>query len=254
MKKSILISLVVVIIAMFSSVAMAKKPQPPPPPSPDENVISGCYQKVNGQLRILTANGACNPSELPVSWNIVGPQGPAGPQGPEGPQGPQGPVGPQGPAGAQGPAGPQGPEGPAGLQGPSGVVDTYALGGSIGTIGGSSSAWVFAGPTVSVATTESQRVTGVVQAPLGTSAEGQASFGYDLCYRLAGSSDALTNFAGSSHSAGEVSGLSGRLSFTAAASGVPGAGTWEVGYCILNSGSTDLNNNDLVNGWVVVTN
>jgi len=218
---------------MFSSTVMAKtKSQPPAPPAPDGNVLNGCYQKINGQLRIVSNPGQCNPSELPVSWNIVGPQGPAGPQGP---------------------TGAQGPEGPAGPQGPSGVVDTYALGGSIGIISGSSSQWIFAGPTVSVATTESQRVTGVVQAPLGTSAEGQASFGYDLCYRSAGSSDALTNFAGSNHSVGEVS-ASDRLSFTAAGSVIPGAGAWEVGYCILNSGTLDLDDNDLVSGWVVVTN
>jgi hypothetical protein len=236
MKKFVLMSLTIIMAIMFSSAAMAKtKPQPPAPPAPDGNVLNGCYQKINGQLRIVSNPGQCNPSELPLSWNIVGPQGPAGPQGPEGPQGPMGPAGPQGPAG------------------PSGVVDTYALGGSIGTISGSSSQWIFAGPTVSVATTESQRITGVVQAPLSTSAEGQASFGYDLCYRSAGSSDPLTNVAGSNYSVGEVS-ASDRLSFTAAGSVIPGAGTWEVGYCILNSGSVALDNNDMVTGWVVVTN
>ena len=133
-------------------------------------------------------------------------------------------------------------------------MDTYTLTESAGLISGSSSEWVFAGSTVNVTTTELQRITGVAQAPLGVAEEGVGSFGYDLCYRIAGTSDYLTNISGSQYSIGEVSSSSGRLSFTASASVIPGAGTWEVGYCILNSGSLDLDNNDLVNGWVVVTN
>gem|GEM_PF-1946371 len=235
MKKLILIGLTVVMTIMFSSVAMAQ------PAAPDGNVLNGCYQKINGQLRIVSSPSQCNPSEISVSWNIVGPQGLAGSQGPPGPQGPAGP---------EGPAGPQGSEG----TGTSGVVEAYTLSGSIGSISSRSSQWVFAGPTVNVSTSDSQRITAVAQAPLGTRAEGLAYFGYDLCYRSAGSLDALTNLAGINNSVGQVSGLSGRVSFAAAASWVPGTGTWEVGYCILNSGFTALNNNDLISGWVVVTN
>jgi hypothetical protein len=249
-KKFILIGFIIVIALMFSSVAIAKpgghRPTPTPtatqetptPPAPSENVLNGCYQKVNGQLRIVSDTSQCNPSELPISWNIAGPQGPAGLQGPAGPQGPEG---------AQGPAGPEGPEG-------LGVMDIYTLNGSIGIVRGSSPQWVFAGSSVNVITTESQRITGVAQAALGLSASGVGSFGYDLCYRSAGTFGSLTNISGSNYSIGAVSNSSGRLSFTAAASLIPSAGTWEVGYCILNSGSVSLDNNDLMNGWVVVTN
>jgi hypothetical protein len=73
------------------------------------NVIHGCYQKIEGQLRILSNHGRCHASETPISWNISGPPGPQGPQGPAGPPGPQGPIGPQGPQGLQGPQGPQAP-------------------------------------------------------------------------------------------------------------------------------------------------
>ena len=76
-------------------------------------VVHGCYQKVNGQLRVidLDAGQTCRPSELAISWSETGPQGPQGPQGPAGPQGPQGPQGPAGPTGPTGPAGPAGVSG-----------------------------------------------------------------------------------------------------------------------------------------------
>ena len=76
-------------------------------------VISGCYRTSNGALRVIDAEAGetCSPSELPLTWNQVGPRGAQGPEGPAGPEGPQGPAGPEGP---QGPAGPEGPQGPAG--------------------------------------------------------------------------------------------------------------------------------------------
>ncbi len=210
MKKFLSISLAAVVVLAFSATAMAKSPLPPP-----SGVIYACYKKMNGQLRIVSAANQCLPSEVSLSWNIVGPPGP---------------------------------------QGPSGVVATSTFSGSIGTINSGSSQWVFAGPTANVTTTATQRITGAAQAPLGILTTGStATFGYDLCYRTAGTTNALTNFSGSTFSTGEVTDTAGRLSFTAAASVVPTAGTWEVGYCILNSGSINLDNTDMVNGWVIVT-
>jgi hypothetical protein len=81
-------------------------------------VINGCYQKNNGQLRIVNSASDCRPSEVFISWNQSGSPGPVGPQGPEGPQGPVGPAGPQGSkgeTGATGELGPAGPQGPAGI-------------------------------------------------------------------------------------------------------------------------------------------
>ena len=57
------------------------------------NVIFGCYQKNNGQLRIVKQSSLCQPSEVPISWNTAGQAGPAGPTGPSGPQGAAGPPG-----------------------------------------------------------------------------------------------------------------------------------------------------------------
>jgi len=55
----------------------------------------------------------CGKDETPVSWNQVGPPGPAGPQGVPGPQGLTGPAGPQG---LTGPAGPPGAPGASGVE------------------------------------------------------------------------------------------------------------------------------------------
>jgi collagen triple helix repeat protein len=78
-------------------------------------VISACYDKQSGQVRIYDGAGGtpkgCGKTEAPISWNQQGPKGdtgPPGPQGPAGPQGIQGSQGPQGPVGATGPAGPSG--------------------------------------------------------------------------------------------------------------------------------------------------
>jgi hypothetical protein len=335
MKRTIIINLISTAILTFCSIALAaSKPELPPP---DGNVINGCYQKVNGQLRIVGGPGICRPDEFAISWNQAGSvppaspvpsgivwrgewsdttayamndavsyqgssyislmdntglnpeaypetwsilarkgdmgptgsQGETGPQGIAGPAGPQGPSGPQGetgPQGIAGPVGPQGPEGPAGAAGPAGVVASSTFSGSIGTISAYATQFVFAGPTVNVTTTDTQSIIGAVQAPLGvlpnfspycTGANTSPScfiyFGYDLCYRTAGSSSSLNNFTGSAYSIGEVGVVTGRGSFTAAASVTPGAGTWQVGYCVKNSGMYSLNNNDLINGWIVVT-
>jgi hypothetical protein len=88
-------------------------------PGPD-GVITACYARGSGAVRIIDESEACRAQETRVTWNQVGPEGPAGPAGPVGPQGPQGepgPAGPQGPAGVQGPQGEPGPAGPQGLQG-----------------------------------------------------------------------------------------------------------------------------------------
>ena len=70
-------------------------------------VISGCYAKRDGALRVIDASTSCKSGESALNWNQAGPQGPQGQQGQQGAQGPQGQTGPQGP---QGPAGVSGYE------------------------------------------------------------------------------------------------------------------------------------------------
>lgn len=205
-----------------------------------------------------------------------GPQGPAGPAGPTGPQGvqgpqgltgatgpqgltgPQGPVGPQGPQGLTGPTGATGPQGPAGAtgatgpQGPSGVVATGATAGVISsTIAASSSSWVFAGPTTSVTTSASQRITASMAGELGATAAG-AYFNTDVCVKSSGGT--ITNIHGSEYMSSYIPTANLRTPITAVGSYVPGAGTWTVGFCVENAGSVALDYNDWVNGYVQVTN
>jgi type VI secretion system Hcp family effector len=68
--------------------------------------IYACVDQA-GHVRLVAAGDSCKSNETAVSWNTVGPQGPAGPQGAQGPAGPQGPTGPAGP---QGPAGSAAPD------------------------------------------------------------------------------------------------------------------------------------------------
>ena len=73
-------------------------------------VINACYSRLLGVLRVVTPPFSnCLFTEAPLSWNTVGPVGPAGPQGSPGPIGPQGPQGATGPQGNTGPQGQQGP-------------------------------------------------------------------------------------------------------------------------------------------------
>jgi hypothetical protein len=103
-------------------------------------VIHACVGK-SGIFRLAASSADCSKSEIPVVWNLAGPQGPAGPQGLPGPQGPQGPQGATGPQGTQGlvgpvgPAGAQGAAGPAGEIGPEGLVGPQGPQGSQGPAG-----------------------------------------------------------------------------------------------------------------------
>lgn len=94
----------------------------------DPQSYTGCLMK-NGQLhRVATGDeptAPCKASEMQITWNRTGPEGPAGAEGPEGPQGAEGP---QGPGGQQGPAGPAGPQGPQGEKGDPGEGGARAYG------------------------------------------------------------------------------------------------------------------------------
>lgn len=188
-----------------------------------------------------------------------GPAGPAGPAGPTGPEGPQGATGPQGPAGPAGPQGIQGPQGPAGATGPQGAtgssgilsVNTFAGFSNIPDTGGITT-YAFNGATATVTTTSSQRLTGAATASLGKSAAGSGQIGYGLCYQP-NAGGPLVNFVGGAYIIGQVDGSNVRRDYSAAATVVPGAGTWKVGFCVGTNGF-NLDANDFTNGWVIVSN
>ena len=176
--------------------------------------------------------------------------GPAGATGPAGPTGATGPTGPAGAAGATGATGAQGAQGP---QGPSGVVTTGGFTGQISSIAGPSVVYVFAGPATVLTTTASQRLTGSAVAMLASTAStGGEPFVYGLCYQP-NTGGTIVNFMGPNYLIGYA--WPDRRSFAAAASVVPGAGTWNVGFCVLNTGNPNaIDSNGYVNGWVQVTN
>jgi len=123
----------------------------------DGGVISGCYLKVGGVLRVIdVAKGQkCLPNlEAALNWNAQGQPGPPGDKGPTGDKGPigdKGPAGDKGPVGDKGPAGdkglsgdpgdkgptgdkgPAGDKGPPGDQGPSGSSDTTVVWADVST-------------------------------------------------------------------------------------------------------------------------
>jgi hypothetical protein len=82
-------------------------------------VISGCYEKRTGLLRVIDtqAGAKCLSFETPITWNQRGPKGDPGPPGAAGAAGPQGERGLQGERGPQGEHGPEGESGKLGLAG-----------------------------------------------------------------------------------------------------------------------------------------
>jgi hypothetical protein len=49
---------------------------------PDSNgTIHACFQKTNGNLRVVTSSAECRAIEKPLSWNQLGPPGPPGGSG-----------------------------------------------------------------------------------------------------------------------------------------------------------------------------
>ena len=206
-----------------------------------EAYISGKQIKPHSIPKNRLTNGAIS--------SLKGAQGAPGTQGPQGPQGAAGSAGAQGPAGATGHNGATGPAGVTGPQGPSGIAGTGVFTGAAGAVTGGSTAYVFAGPTVTATTTSAQRLVGSAVAELGST--GGALIRHGLCYQPSGGG-AISNFAGDDYTAAEVT--ASRLPYAAASSVIPGAGTWRVGYCVWNGGANALNNDGWVNGWVQVVN
>src|SRR5207248_11354236 len=60
---------------------------------PSGGVISACYDKSGGALRVIDASVTnCKKTETALTWNEQGQQGATGPAGPTGPGGPAGPA------------------------------------------------------------------------------------------------------------------------------------------------------------------
>ncbi|XXX80388.1 collagen-like protein [Sorangium sp. So ce134] len=201
--------------------------------------------------------GPEGPQGLPGERGPEGPQGPPGLQGPEGPQGPQGLPGERGPEGLQGPPGLQGPEGPAG---PSGVLATFPIAGNVASIiAANSSDYVFVGPAGSVDIAGRRRVTGSASTVLGlgpSSAPQTAVVG--LCYQRADGTGEVVNFFGSGFANHYFTPT--RATYSVSGTTVLTEGSWLIGMCLRNDGSSPILGSSstaggsMVNGWFIVTN
>lgn len=161
-----------------------------------------------------------------------------------------GPQGPPGTDGAPGPAGPQGPQGPAG---PSGAAVVAGFSGSVGAIIGNNTVYVFAGPTTQVTiTSTSQRITLVAHAPLAFQAGSPVdNIRVGACYQIVGGP--VVNFVGGNYSITSLGTTKTMIGVSATVSGLA-PGTYNVGMGVYNGAAFPVNNNDYVNGWVMVTN
>lgn len=104
--------------------------------------INGCYQRTNGQLRVVEPGEVCRTGELAISWSATGgagaqgATGATGTQGATGTSGTNGTNGTNGATGATGPVGPGGPAGATGSAGQDGATGASGPAGATGVSGG----------------------------------------------------------------------------------------------------------------------
>lgn len=93
------------------------------------SVINGCYQKNEGQLRLIDPHGRCRPSEVAIAWSVKGEKGDKGDPGAPGKDGRDGVDGVDGADGADGTGVTVEPEAP-GANCPAGGAKLTAANGS----------------------------------------------------------------------------------------------------------------------------
>ena len=114
----------------------------------------------------------------------------------------------------------------------------------------SNGVWQPFGPYRTINIKDKQRIVGFGSAVFGTT-QGTSRISISLCYARSGSS-VLNAFSGNNHLTADA--VTSRGTFSVAASGTLPAGTYSVGYCVANRGTQLINNNDYVNGWMMVVN
>ncbi|RZL36146.1 MAG: DNRLRE domain-containing protein, partial [Rubrivivax sp.] len=185
----------------------------------------------------------------------AGPRGAAGATGAPGSVGPKGAAGPMGPQGFQGPPGGPGPQGPQGVQGPQGPSGVVAVGAWSGpalavTL---STVYKFTGPTVTLSTNASQRITASSSQTMVPSAA--ANFRVDICFRP--DNGTVLSSPGNGYKLMTPLAANVRTLVSISNSFVPGAGTWVVGPCARQASSAFAlgvtASDDWSSGWAMVT-
>lgn len=166
---------------------------------------------------------------------------------PQGEPGPAGPEGAAGPAGPQGADGPQGAEGAAGATGPSGTVQVRRFAGQIGVLVPDDTVFGFAGPTARVSVDGTQAIIAGATATVAASEETFTNTA--ICRRAVGSPAAPEPLGGSeTFSVVTVDAVARAL--PAFGSDIPGAGSYDVGFCL--RARTATWDTDYTIGWVQV--
>ncbi len=120
------------------------------------------------------------------------------------------------------------------------------------SIAGSASTYTFTRAFTTVTLAANQRMTGAATAVLGKTTADSEQAAISLCYQLNGAGE-IFDFTPSNFNLVQFTAT--RLTYSATASVANlAAGTYRVGLCVKNTGSTAINNNDFTNGWVMVTN
>jgi hypothetical protein len=164
---------------------------------------------------------------------------------PRGPKGDPGATGLTGPPGAGGAQGPKGDKGDGGAPGASGVISTHSFTGSIGSITGTGgSNYQFVGGTNAVTVTAGQRITAT--AVFGIGASSSVAVNSDICFQpLSGEPTPVGNHLTTAVAARQV--LTATQTFT------PAAVFTTVGACVALSSGQTLDNNNVTDGWFIVT-
>jgi hypothetical protein len=152
--------------------------------------------------------------------------------------------------GQKGDPGAPGQNGSDGAQGPSGVLSTHGFTGSIGTITGTGTGigdWKFAGGTDAVTITSGQRITATAAFAVGAPAGTTVPVNSDICDQpLGGAPTPIGNHLTTAVSTRQV--LAATTTFT------PAPGFHTIGACVAIESGQMLNNNNITDGWFIVTN
>lgn len=108
--------------------------------------------------------------------------------------------------------------------------------------------WRFTGPTREITVAAGQRIVGAGAGVFGTTS-GTSRLAVSLCYQRKGS-DEISSLAENNHLIADAD--ASRRTFAVTVSSELPAGTYSFGYCVNNRGPQVLNNNDYVNGWLIV--
>ena len=194
--------------------------------------------------------GATGATGLTGATGTTGLTGATGATGLTGATGATGLTGATGATGLTGATGAQGVQGVTGATGPVSPMLIQTFGGSVGTIAGNSTLWVFVGPTTSITLTQDMWVSANAQAPIGLGAGGPQAYYYDVCFQNI-STGIIEPFTGFNYSNGSLT--TQRTTVAAMFSKVLPAGTYNIGFGVYNYNAQPISNNGWVNGYIMIT-